>query len=156
VAATLSLFSGEKDLANPVEDAKRLLDRANHSLDEAEKRFKQSEQSFNQATAIAEDWQRRLTRAMTDVDRRILAVSQSRDSIISAEKTAVQLTNQVTGLHARLKHAEDVQKAIHEKLLDAEIVLYDMKWSVFAEWNLKTNDFNAWAEMPRGIELTST
>src|SRR5262249_20857410 len=36
-----------------------------------------------------------------------------------------------------------------------ELVLYDMKWSVFAEWNLRTSAFNTWGLMPKGIELTS-
>src|SRR6516165_9367812 len=89
VATALSLFDGGKDLTNPVEDAKKSLDRANASLNEAEHRFKQSEQMFNQAAAIAEDWNRRLARAAADADRRIRTVGECHDSIIAAEKTTV-------------------------------------------------------------------
>ena len=91
----------------------------------------------------------------TDVEKRTRAVNQCHDAIVVAQKAVSELTTRVTGLHGRVKLADDAQKSIHDKLVATEIVLYDMKWSAFAEWAIwKTNGFNAWAEMPKGMNFS--
>jgi hypothetical protein len=159
LGAVLFLVSGSRASEHLVDNAKSALARAEGGLTKARDELQRAQRELDQATeAVAKNGKR------LDIANKCIQVSK--DEWGSQHKALIAAQNEFRRAADNVKRIRDQldsKRVLEEELchlrdgvLATEVLLYDMRWSLNIEFNAVTGSFNAWAEMPQGLELTSS
>lgn len=142
-----------------IDEAKRARARALGELTKARDELGRVQKEFAQATDLASRKAKKLEIAINCMQickdewgspHQALVAAQN--EVNSAALEVKQIRDQ---LYVKRKALEELE-AIRDRLLETRIPLYEMKWSVFIEYNATTGSCNSWAEMPQGLKITSS
>jgi hypothetical protein len=145
--------------ADPLTDAKRALDQASRDLRNANDTVTQANTAFNQALASVSRYNQNLTNATAAFGRAENALSGAQNALNVAHGVLTQATNELSRARADFTNAQQkltVAEGLMNALLDANLTLYDMQWSVSVEYNALTGSFTSWATFPDGLKVTSS
>ena len=156
---TLCLLTGVQASANPLDEAKKTLNQAQRDLNHAKETLDRAVDHYKQA--IAE-----VNRCRGELDKKVAAVSvtdgifgSAHYSLAVAQEAAKRSSNELARVRMDLtmKHkAVATAESLVNRLLASDIVLYDLSWRVLIDYNALTRSFNAWAELPNGLKITSS
>jgi len=156
---TFCLLPGLKASANPLDDAKRALAQAQRDLSGAKGALARAVDGYNKAVAEVNRRQHELSQAVASLQAKERTLSSAHDVLVVAQNAFTRASNELGRLRTDLtakQNAVAAAESLVNRLLAANIVLYDMKWSIFIEYNSMTGSFNTWAELPDGLKVTSS
>jgi hypothetical protein len=155
----LCLLPGLKASANPLDDARRGLAQAPRDLGGANAALSLALNGYNVAQHLVTQRKADLAQAIATLQNKERALGLAHDALVAAQRALAQASDKLGGLRADLAVKQSALAAAESsvtRLLDSNIVLYDMKWSIFIEYNSMAGSFNAWAELPDGLKVTSS
>ncbi len=153
------LLPGSRASANPLDDAKRALAQAQRDLNSAKDAVNRAANAYNAAVADVNRRQHDLSQALATLQAKERTLGSDHDLLIAAQHAFTQASDEVARLRNDLnvkQNALNAAESFVNRLLASDIVLYDMKWSIRIEYNSSTGSFNAWAELPDGLKVTSS
>lgn len=142
-------------LADPLNEAKKALNHAKDALENAKHELAHANDVYNGAVTKVAVSEHDVTHAAHSMNSAKNLADIRHAKVLTAQQIAVGLGNLTKQLKGTLAKAEANEQKALDDLLSRNIVLYDMGWRVNIEYDLKTQGFNAWAEFPHGMQLTT-
>jgi hypothetical protein len=158
LGAVFCLAPGSRASEHLGDNAKSALVRAEREVIKARDELRRAQEELRQAALAVAKNEKRL-----DIASKCIQVSQDEwgsqyKALAAAQNDVKRAADDVRRTREQLDHDRAMEaglKLIRDRVLATEIDLYDMRLSVFIEYNAMTRSFNAWAESPHGLKITS-
>ena len=154
-----SLLPGSKASGNALDDAKRALTQGQRDLTRAQDAVKKATDAVTNATKVFNQSRISLDGAINGLRLAEKNAGYAHGLVVQAQTAFTKASEELGRLHSDLTVKQDAltaAKRLVDGLLTSSIVLYDMKWTIRVEYNSVTSSFNAWAELPDGLKITSS
>jgi hypothetical protein len=159
VCSPFLMAPGSRAEADALEDAKRALTRGQRDLTSAQAAVKKAADAVTDAARLVNQSKTALDRSIVALNNAEKNSGSAHDLVVQAQTAFTKASEELGRLRSDLtakQNALDAAKSLVDRLLLSSIVLYDMKWTIRIEYNSVTSSFNAWAELPDGLKVTSS